>query len=120
MYILLYLLVTLAYSLSLKHKTFLDVITLALLFAIRVLAGAAVVHIELSPWFLAFFTFVFLSLAIVKRQSELRALQESGWSAVSGRAYVTVDLPVLTAFGAASGMAAVVGLRSLYPDRRSE
>lgn len=108
MYILLYLLVTLAYSLSLKHKTFLDVITLALLFAIRVLAGAAVVHIELSPWFLAFFTFVFLSLAIVKRQSELRALQESGWSAVGGRAYVTADLPVLTAFGAASGMAAVV------------
>ena len=106
--ILFYLLVTLAYSLALKRKTFLDVITLALLFAIRVLAGAAAAHIELSPWFLAFFTFIFLSLALVKRQSELQALRESGWSTVSGRAYLTADLPVMTAFGAASSMAAVV------------
>ena len=108
LYILLYLLVTLAYSLSLKRQPFLDVITLAMLFAMRVLAGAAAVLIELSPWFLAFFTFVFLSLAIAKRQSELRALQESGWSTVSGRAYLTADLPVMTAFGAAGGMAAAV------------
>ncbi len=107
-YILLYLLVTLAYSLSLKRKPFLDVVTLALLFAMRVLAGAAVAHIELSPWFLAFFSFIFLSLAIVKRQGELRALQESGGSTVSGRAYLTTDLLVMTAFGAASSMAAVV------------
>ena len=108
LYILLYLFVTLAYSLSLKRKPFLDVVTLALLFAMRVLAGAAVVHIELSPWFLAFFTFIFLSLAIVKRQGELCALQKSGWSTVSGRAYVAADLLVMTAFGAASSMAAVV------------
>ena len=108
LYILLYLFVTLAYSLSFKRKPFLDVVTLALLFAMRVLAGAAVVHIELSPWFLAFFTFIFLSLAIVKRQGELCGLQKSGWSTVSGRAYLTADLLVMTAFGAASSMAAVV------------
>ncbi len=111
--VLLYLTVTLTYSLSLKRKLFVDVITLALLFAIRVLAGAEAVTVPLSPWFLAFFSFVFLALAIVKRQSELYPLRSSVRSAVSGRAYVADDLPVLTALGVASGMAAVVVL-ALY------
>ncbi len=108
LYVLLYMLVTFAYSLFLKRKIFVDVITLALLFAIRVLAGAEAVAVPLSPWFLAFFGFVFLSLALVKRQSELRGLPRSGRSTTSGRAYSTADLPVLTALGAASSMAAVV------------
>ena len=106
--VLLYLAVTLAYSLSLKRKVFLDVITLAGLYALRVLAGGVAVSVPLSPWFLAFFMFAFLALAVVKRQSELRGLRESGRPAVGGRAYLADDLPVMAALGAAGGFASVV------------
>ena len=106
--VLLYLVATLAYSLSLKRKVFIDVITLVGLYALRVLAGGVAVSVSLSPWFLAFFMFAFLALAAAKRQSELRALRESGQPAVGGRAYLAEDLPVMAALGAASGIASGV------------
>ena len=112
LHVLAYLAVTFAYSLSLKRKTFVDVITLAALYTIRVLAGAAV-SATLSSWFLAFSIFIFLTLAIAKRQGELQSLRESGRFAPDGRAYRVEDLPVMAALGAASGFASVVVL-ALY------
>ena len=111
--VLAYLAVTCAYSLSLKRKIFIDVTALAMLYAVRVLAGAAAVSVALSPWLLAFFLFLFLALAIVKRQGELRTLRGSSRSAPGGRAYVAEDFPVMAALGAASGFASVVIL-TLY------
>ena len=110
LWVLAYLAVTCAYSLSLKRKIFIDVTTLAMLYAVRVLAGGAAVSVPLSPWLLAFFLFLFLALAIVKRQGELRG---SGRSASGGRAYLAEDVPVMAALGAASGFASVVIL-ALY------
>ncbi len=110
LWVLLYLAVACAYSLSLKRQTFLDVVTLAMLYAVRVLAGAAAVSVALSPWLTAFFLFLFLALAIVKRQGELRG---SDRSASGGRAYLAEDFPVMAALGAASGVASVVIL-TLY------
>ena len=72
--VLLYLVATLAYSLWLKRKLFIDIVALAGLYELRVIAGSVAVSVSLSAWFLAFFMFVFLALAAVKRQSELRAL----------------------------------------------
>ncbi len=113
LYVLLYLAVTSAYSLALKRKTFLDAVTLAMLYTVRVLAGAAAVAVTLSPWFLAFSVFIFLALAIAKRQGELQGLRASGRSAPGGRAYQAADLPVLAALGAASSFASAVVL-ALY------
>ncbi len=113
LWILLYLAVTCAYSLVLKRKIFIDVAALAMLYAVRVLAGAAAASVALSPWLLAFFLFLFLALAIVKRQGELHALREAGESAAGGRAYRAGDFPVMAALGAASGTASVVIL-TLY------
>ena len=110
LWVLAYLAVTCAYSLSLKRKIFIDVTALAMLYAVRVLAGGAAVSVPLSPWLLAFFLFLFLALAIVKRQGELRG---SGRSASGGRAYLAEDVPVMAALGAASGFASVVIL-TLY------
>ena len=42
---------------------------------VRALDGAAAGSVALSPWLLAFFLFLFLALAIVKRQGELRGVQ---------------------------------------------
>ena len=103
-----YLIASIAYSLLLKRMVFLDVVTLALLYAIRVLAGAVATSIVLSLWFLAFFLFTFLGLAIVKRQHELRTLSWSGGTNTKGRAYTTDDLAAMTALAAGSGFAAVV------------
>ena len=103
-----YLIASVAYSLLLKRKVFLDVVTLALLYALRVFAGATAASILLSPWFLAFFLFAFLTLAVVKRQHELRTLHNSGESNAKGRAYMTDDLAAMTALAAGSGFAAVV------------
>ena len=111
--VLLYLIVTLAYSLSLKRKLFADVVTLGVLYMVRVIAGGVAVPVTLSPWFLAFFMFAFLSLAVVKRQRELHALHESGRPTAGGRAYFAGDLPAIAALGAASAFASVVVL-ALY------
>ena len=113
LYVLLYLIGTLSYSFFLKRKTFIDVVALAGLYVARILAGAAAASVVLSPWFLAFALFLFLALAVVKRQSELHALRGAGRSAASGRAYFAEDLPVLAALGGASSFAAVVIL-TLY------
>ena len=106
--ILAYLLVTFAYSLLLKRKTFVDVIALALFDAIRVISGGIVVSIALSPWFMGFFLLLFLSLAIFKRQSELHDLHQPGGSKSPGGAYRIEDQAVMAAFGAACGVAALV------------
>lgn len=108
-----YVLLTFAYSLVLKRRVFVDVAVLALLFTIRALAGAAAIAVPVSSWFLAFAFFVFLALAILKRQSELSVLRAAGGSALSGRAYTVGDRAVLAGFAAASGVASVVVL-ALY------
>lgn len=105
-----YTLVTAAYSLYLKRKTFIDMVTLASLYTIRVLVGSAAVSIPVSPWFLAFSMFFFLALAIVKRQRELLRLRTAGKEKVGGRAYFVEDLPVLAAFAGSSSFASVVVL----------
>ena len=103
----LYLIVSSLYSMSLKRKLFLDVVVLATLYMVRVVAGGLVAPVPPSPWFLGFFVFVFLALALVKRQKELHA-QASGDVEQGGRAWRTEDLPVATAFGAASGIASAL------------
>ena len=113
LWVLLYLVLTSVYSLWLKRKLFLDVAALAVLFTMRVLAGAAATGVALSHWFLAFSMFLFLALAIVKRQRELHGLGEAGSSVLAGRAYVAGDLPVLGSLGTASSFASVLVL-TLY------
>ena len=108
--ILAYLLVSFAYSLWLERKTFVDVIALALLDTIRVMAGGVVVSITLSPWFMGFFLFLFLSLAIFKRHSEVHARSESKGSKLPGGANLFYDRAVMAAFGAACSIATLVML----------
>ena len=112
--VLLYLAVTSVYSLSLKRHIFADVIALAVLFTVRVVAGGVATAVPLSPAFLAFSIFVFLALAIVKRLSEFHTLRAAGLTEAGGRAYAADDLVVLAGLGAASSFAAVAVL-TLYP-----
>lgn len=103
-----YLVLTLAYSLRLKRVPLLDVLVLAGLFTIRVLAGAEVIAAPLSYWLLTFAMFLFLSLALVKRHAELAQLATAGGHELVDRGYGTADLPLLLAAGLANGVAATV------------
>ena len=108
-----YLVVAAAYTLLLKRVLFLDVMTLAALYSLRVAAGAAAVSVPVSPWLGAFSLLVFVALATVKRQRELYSSAATDGPAAAGRAYRAEDHPVLIALGAAAGFAAVVVL-ALY------
>jgi 4-hydroxybenzoate polyprenyltransferase len=109
----LYFVVTLAYSMRLKRTTVLDVLLLAGLYTLRLLAGAAAVSVQASFWLLAFSMFLFLSLALVKRVSELHGMPADTTDRPSGRKYRREDLPVLMSMGTAAGYTAVMVL-ALY------
>lgn len=109
----LYCVTTLAYSFVLKKLALLDVLTLAGLYTVRLAAGAAATQVPLSPWFETFSLFFFLSLAVVKRYSELHNLRRAGEDARNGRGYQVGDIEQLRSFGTASGYASVV-VFSLY------
>ncbi len=106
--LLFYIGTTLAYSLVLKRELLIDVITLGGLYTVRVLAGVVVLGTRKSPWLLMFCLFLFLSLAIVKRCSELVVKLGEGKLAVTGRGYRVSDLGVMNALAAAAGFGAVL------------
>nr|WP_047167467.1 UbiA family prenyltransferase [Sphingomonas sp. Y57] len=103
-----YLALTSAYSWTLKQYVLIDVLTLSLLYSWRIMAGAVAIDVQLSSWLLAFSVFVFLSLALIKRCTELLVAQESGRAALRGRDYRTTDLAVLWPLGAGSALCSVV------------
>jgi 4-hydroxybenzoate polyprenyltransferase len=108
----LYLVLTTAYSVYLKRVAVLDVILLAGLYTLRVLAGVAASNVRFSTWLLAFSMFLFLSLAFLKRYAELRELP----AAVDGlarRGYIRGDREWLGSMGGSSGYLSVLVL-ALY------
>lgn len=113
--LLLYLAATTLYSWYLKQLALLDVLTLAGLYAVRILAGTAAYGVETSTWLLALAIFFFVSLALVKRYAELLEASHERAETVRarGRGYRTADLPLLAGFGAGSGCVAVLVL-ALY------
>jgi 4-hydroxybenzoate polyprenyltransferase len=107
--LVIYFVLNLAYSFYLKRLVLLDVIVLAGLYTTRIMAGSASVDIWPSSWLLAFSTFLFLSLALVKRYAELVTMgAETGVVLVRG--YQIVDKELLPALGCGSGYVAVLVL----------
>jgi 4-hydroxybenzoate polyprenyltransferase/phosphoserine phosphatase len=114
-----YYLLTLAYSLRLKRVVMLDVVTLAMLYTLRVFAGAAAMGLATTFWILAFCVFIFLSLAFVKRYTELREARERGRVDKSaGRGYYPSDFELLASLGGAAGYISVLVL-ALYINESS-
>jgi 4-hydroxybenzoate polyprenyltransferase len=109
-----YYALTLAYSLLLKRVMTVDVIALAMLYAVRIVSGTGAFGVVLTFWMLAFSMFLFLSLALVKRYAELREPELQGRSTtVAGRGYYAGDLAMVSTLGAASGYLSVMVL-ALY------
>ena len=108
--LLLYFVITSAYSLRLKRAPIVDVIVLAALYVFRVVAGALAADLRITFWILAFSAFLFFSLALVKRCAELRSMVNEGKKSVAGRGYHIEDEQVLQSLGTASGLMSVVVL----------
>ena len=108
--LIVYLILTTAYSLFLKPIALLDVITLTSLYTIRIIAGAIAINVPLSYWLLAFSMFIFLSLALIKRFSELKNLIQQGETTSVSRGYHIDDLPAVSLFGISSGYISVLVL----------
>ena len=99
----LYLALAVAYTLAIKRRVLADVLLIAGLYTLRVVAGAAAIVVPLSSWLAVFSVFIFLSVALAKRCAELPV---SG--VADGRGYCTDDLPQLRAMGVAAGYLAVL------------
>ncbi len=90
-----YAVATTAYTFVLKRKLLVDVFTLAGLYTVRIVAGAAATDTQLSFWLLAFSIFFFLSLALVKRYVELNEFEGEPDAYVPGRGYQAVDFDMV-------------------------
>ena len=111
--LLFYCAMSAVYSLYIKQIVILDVLLLAGLYTVRIMAGSAATGIWPSHWMLAFSTFLFFSLALVKRYSELTIMKRVDGAAARARAYEPGDGELLAAMGVASGYLAVLVL-ALY------
>jgi 4-hydroxybenzoate polyprenyltransferase len=108
-----YFILTCAYSWTLKRLMLVDCLALAMLYTVRIVAGAAAAGLALSFWLLAFAVFLFLSLAFVKRYAELELQILSGNTKAHGRGYLTSDAPLIQTLGVTAGYGGVLVL-ALY------
>lgn len=107
-----YLAVTLYYSMYGKKIAILDVMLLAGLYTLRLIAGAQAANVILSEWLMGFSMFFFLSLAFVKRYSEL-IVRKDELEQLPGRGYGTKDSIMLLTAGLSSAMLSIMVL-ALY------
>jgi 4-hydroxybenzoate polyprenyltransferase/phosphoserine phosphatase len=103
-----YIVASLAYSSWLKREPLVDVLTLAGLYTLRLIAGAGAVNVPISPWLANLSVFLFASLAFAKRHAELvgRGLEQS--KPLPGRGYRGCDLRVILSLGPGCGLVAVL------------
>jgi 4-hydroxybenzoate polyprenyltransferase len=114
-----YLCLSLVYSLALRGLLLLDVVTLAAVFVLRIVAGAEAIEVTTSFWLLAFSLFFFASLALTKRCSELHNLEVGGHAYTYNRAYRVDDFVILQTIGVATGVVSVLVLAFYIQDPAS-
>ncbi len=102
----LYAILSVIYSARLKELPLVDVFTLAVLYSIRLVGGGEASGNRVSLWLLAFSSFLFLSLALVKRVAELNAEPSKGGGRLARRGYEPADTIILQMFGCSSSVAA--------------
>jgi len=106
-----YYALTLTYSLYLKRVKIFDIVLLACLYSVRIVAGAEAIRVEPSFWLLTFSMFFFLSLSMVKRYADLVALNLEGVSSlIPGRQYHTEDASLIWRLGVGCGLLSVLVL----------
>lgn len=106
--LLFYFVLTTLYSFYLKRIYVIDILVLSLLYTLRLIAGAVVVDVYVSPWLIAFSMFIFISLACVKRYTELYSINVLNKQSISGRGYISDDINLVKTIGVSSGMISIL------------
>ena len=106
--LLFYFTASFAYSLFFKKIVLYDVFLLAMLYSIRVFAGSEVIAVSLSFWLIAFSTFIFLSLAFLKRYSEFITIKDATILKKQNRGYIVEDINLVLIMGVVSGFLAII------------
>lgn len=114
-----YYALTLTYSIVLKRLVMVDVVVLAILYTVRIVAGTTAIETHLTFWLLAFSMFIFLSLALVKRHVELLSMKGRGLNQSRGRGYMSSDLELVSSLGSASGYLSVLVLAMYIQDPKT-
>lgn len=108
-----YLMTSMLYSIRLKRMAVLDVMVLAGLYVVRVVAGGLATGVPVSSWLLAFTLFMSLGFAFLKRFVEVSAHRGGPSERVPGRDYQPDDAGWLHSVGLTCGYLAVLVL-ALY------
>ncbi|MBS0319250.1 MAG: UbiA family prenyltransferase [Proteobacteria bacterium] len=108
-----YAVLAFAYSAGLKRQPIVDVLALAALYTLRIMAGGAATGLPVSPWLLSFAMFVFFGLALLKRYVELADPDVDATTTARARGYRGDDRIAVGMLGIGGGFMAVVIL-ALY------
>jgi 4-hydroxybenzoate polyprenyltransferase len=103
-----YIALTFAYSLGIKRFPLVDGLTLAALFTLRLALGVVATQVSPSPWLFVFSMFLFTSLSLAKRYTELDRSNLDRHETLAGRGYRGDDGPLVLAAGIAAGLGAVI------------
>lgn len=109
-YLLAYCTLSGAYSFWLKRRVFLDVLSLAALWTLRILAGGVASAVSVSDWLLALSVFGFVGLALLKRYADLEHLQRHDVAGAMGRGYLVGDRELVRTMGVSSSFLSVLVL----------
>ena len=99
-----YVAISLSYTFVFRRYLLLDVLVLTGLYCIRLIGGGIATGTPVSNWLLSFSTFFFLSLALLKRYTELRA------NNATGRRYGVEHAALVRTIGPLSGYMAILVL----------
>ena len=98
------------YSSGLQYVRILDLVILTALLLLRVFAGALACHTHVSGWLLVFIFFLALSLAHLKRYTELRRRIKHGIQSIGRFTYPPEKASLLMKMGICAGLASVLVL----------
>jgi 4-hydroxybenzoate polyprenyltransferase len=106
--LLLYTGLTLSYSLGLKRLPLIDGLVLATLYTLRLALGVVAAEVPPSPWLFIFSMFLFTSLSLTKRLTELGRMGTAHGASMAGRGYRSEDAPLVLAVGVAAALGAII------------
>lgn len=100
-----YLVTTLAYSFLLKRAALVDTLTLSFLYTLRLVMGAVLAGVALSHWLMVFSMFLFVSLSLAKRHTEVLRRTAAGERRIANRGYRAEDATITLGLGLATATA---------------
>ena len=90
-----YVVITMAYTIRLKHVPVVDVVTVAAGFVLRAAAGAVAVDVPMSRWFVLCITFGSLFIVVGKRYAELNEVGDGAGTRATLEVYSVGYLRIL-------------------------